>query len=340
MTESTLPVAQLAYVYPQLAEVADARGDAAFAADLRATTATLADTLKREWTGRGWISRGYSGTRQIGAGAIFGEPQPWALLSKVLASDQATALVANIRRYLTGVGAPPELHGPAKIGSSLTPASNDPDVTERSVPPVGTGSNNANWVGGTWFAVNGWLVWGLAQLDGIVPDAAAHAWDEFLRNTLAAHATAFPDHWDGLLSVDDVCSSFYASDPSRCGTGLSPTYNTQILHQPAWSLFDAIKLAGIEPVRDGYRIAPHRNPVSLRLPGVGVERSSAALRGYLRPEQGGRVALHVAIPAGVKASRVAAWVNGRRVPAAVDNGEAVFALSARAHAATDWALTW
>ena len=36
MTESMLVTAQLAYVYPRLAELADLRGDRAFAAQLRA----------------------------------------------------------------------------------------------------------------------------------------------------------------------------------------------------------------------------------------------------------------------------------------------------------------
>ena len=83
MTESMLVTAQLAYVYPRLAELADARGDRGFAAALRAAAAELRTVLRREWTGRGWYSRGYGARGQIGRGAIFGEPQPWALLAGV-----------------------------------------------------------------------------------------------------------------------------------------------------------------------------------------------------------------------------------------------------------------
>ena len=43
--------------------------------------ASLATIVRREWTGRGWYSRGYDGDRQIGTGVIFGEPQPWAILA-------------------------------------------------------------------------------------------------------------------------------------------------------------------------------------------------------------------------------------------------------------------
>src|SRR5207237_1740396 len=128
MTESTLVTAQLAYVYPRLAELADARGDHAFAAQLRSSGARDLATTRREWTGRGWYSRGYSGVRQLGHGAIFGEPQPWAILAAAPSAKQARTLVANIRRFLTGVGAPRQLHGPAKTGSSQSPSTDDPEV--------------------------------------------------------------------------------------------------------------------------------------------------------------------------------------------------------------------
>src|SRR5207248_11193902 len=137
------------------------RGDHAFAGRLRASGARGLDTLRHEWTGRGWYARGYSGARQFGTGAIFGEPQPWAILAGAPSPTQASTLVANIRRFLTGIGAPPQVHGPARIGSSQSPAANDPDVTEHTEPPIGTGGNNAVWVGGGWFAIDGTLPWAL-----------------------------------------------------------------------------------------------------------------------------------------------------------------------------------
>ena len=121
--------------------------------------------------------------------------------------------MANIRRFLTGVGAPPEVKGPARIGSSQSPARNDPDVTERDEIGTRRRTNNAVYVGGAWYAVNGWLTWALGELDGVVPDAREYALDELERNTLAAHATAYPDHWAGVISVDDACNAHYEADP-------------------------------------------------------------------------------------------------------------------------------
>ena len=344
MTESMLVTAQLAYVYPRLAELAGARGDRKFAAELRSDAARLRAVLKREWTGRGWYSRGYGAAGQIGRGVIFGEPQPWALLAGVPDRGQARTLVANIRRFLTGIGAPAQTHGPAKIGSSQSPARNDPEVTERT-ESQGIGDNNAVYVGGAWYAVNGWLTWALGDLDGVVPHARDYAFDEFERNTLTAHARAYPRRWNGVTSVDDVCNAHYATDPSRCGIGIFRGWSTQIMHQPAWSLFDALKLAGLNPVEDGYRIEPHLplRSFSLRLPDVGIEYGRARARGYLRPHGHELLRMTVALPAALRHGKVAAFVDGRRVaarrPGTSRAGASVrFALRARGGRAVDWAV--
>ncbi len=267
-------------------------------------------------------------------GAIFGEPQPWAVLAGAPSPAQARTLVANIRRFLTGVGAPPEVHGPARIGSSQSPARNDPDVTEHSEPPVGVGTNNAVYVGGAWYAVNGWLTWALGSLDGTVPGATRFALDELQRNTLTAHATAFPHHWDGIVSVDDVCRSFYSADPQICGAGLTTGYAGQIMHQPAWSLFDTIRLAGIEPTRRGYLIDP-RLPVAsfeLRLPRIGVARDHHRLRGYVEPVRSSKLGMEVTVPRAVRAVRVEGRLRAYR-----RSGDTVlFSMPAPAGRPTDW----
>ena len=340
MSDSTLVGLQLAYAYPKLAELADRLGDDAFAGEVRARAVELRRVLRGEWTGRGWYPRGYGGDRQIGEGAIFGEPQPWAILAGIPTPRRARRLVANIRRFLDGVGAPAIVHGPTRIGSSLTPARNDPDVTERSADPVGVGDNNANWVGGVWFDVNGWLTWALGELDGVVPHARRLAWSEYTRNTLANHATQFPDHWAGTISVDDTCYAYYSSHPEQCGNDLYRQYDGQITEQPTWMVMDAIRLAGITPTATGYRIAPHLPFVrfSLQLPYIGVSRSARGLRGYVRPQETDTIELRVRLPRGVDGIGVRA--SGRAVPHRQAGGLVIFRVKATAGAAADWAVTW
>jgi hypothetical protein len=140
--------------------------------------------------------------------------------------------------------------------------------------------------------------------------------------------------------VDDVCNAHYATDPSQCGIGIFRGWSTQIMHQPAWSLFDALKLAGLNPVEDGYRIEPHLplRGFSLRLPDVGIEYGKARARGYVRPNGHERLRMTVALPAALRHGSVAAFVDGRRVAVRRAGAGVRFTLRARAGRPVDWAV--
>ena len=338
MTESNLVTAQAAYLYPRLALVADLKNDASFAAQLRGTGASDLAVEKAQLSSMGWFTRGYSGTQQLGYGTPFAEPQGWALLAGAATAAQATRLVSQLRRFLSGVGAPAALNGPAKIGSALVAAESDPGITEHHPPST---SNNSAWVAGAWYAVNAWLVWAIGDLDGQVPNARAYAWDEFTRNTLTAHATAFPDHWDGLISVDDECATFFAPKPEICGIGLTTAYNTQIMHQPAYGLYDALHLAGITPTGPGYQVIPHlpMDTFNVRFPLTGVAQQPGLLRGYVKPVAAGTLTMDVALPPGVSATDALSWVNGAVVPHTMRGPLVEFALPTGAGVASDWAIT-
>jgi hypothetical protein len=353
MTESMLVAQQLAYAYPKLAEVADLRGDAAFAAQLRAGAAELHDMLADQWTGLGWYSRGYFGFTQIGAGVPYGEPQPWAILAGIPTPERAATLVANIRRFLTGIGAP---GGPSPIGSGMSPATGDPDITERApgiLPdvvsdPIGLGLSKvpgaplagaAVYPGGVWFDVNGWLTWALASLDGVVPNARAYAWDEYTRNLLSAHATAYPDHWAGTINADDACNAWYSATPEHCGIGI-PTWSGSITEQPTWVVMDSLRLAGLTADRDGFRIAPHFpfGDFALAFPRVGIERRGSRMRGYFQLEADGPVRIAVRLPDGV--TTASARVDGASVSVNRVDSDAQFMLPARAGQVMSWEVQW
>jgi len=342
MTESDLVVAQCAYVYPELAELADLRGDRAFAAELRSAAARLLTTLRGQWTSRGWYARGYAGDQQLGTGAIWLEPQPWAILAGAPTTSQASTLVANIRRYLDGVGAPAVVGGPDRIGTSLSPAADDPGITETTAQPgTGEGDNNAVYPGGTWYEPDGWLAWAYGTLDGEVPGARALAFDEYVRSTLATHAAAYPSEWVGVTSVDDTCWSFFSSDPGRCGGVLGiTTYEGQNTEQPEWMVLGALDLAGITPTQSGYRISPHLPfaGFSLRFPLLGVGDTGRSVSGYVRPVSGGRLVLQVSVPRG--ATGVTASVGGTRVHARIASGWASFDLRSAAGRSVGWSVTW
>jgi Glycosyl hydrolase 36 superfamily, catalytic domain/Glycosyltransferase family 36 len=349
MTESNLVTAQLAYAYPKLAELADLRGDKAFAAQLRKAGAENLAVIKGQWAGR-WYTRGWAGVKQVGTGVIFEEPQPWAILAGAPTRAQAATLAGNIHRFLDGYGAP---KGPARYGTAQVPSRHDPGVTElgpeaRAVallpPPALQALPDASltgasqWPGGIWFDLNGQLTWAYGSLDGKLPHARRLAWDEYTRNTLARHAALYPDHWQGTISVDDVCHAFYGNHPESCGTGLSQTYDGQITEQPTWMVMDAIRLAGITPTRAGFDIAPHLpfGRFSLRLPQIGIASEKRRLRGYLTPLRAGSLELSVSLTA----RKLVTWANGKRVPHRIAGGKVRFRVAGRAGKRADWAVTW
>jgi hypothetical protein len=346
LTESTLVAAQLAYVYPRLAELAEHLGDASFARQLRRLGQALRSALRAQWTSGGWYSRGYAGTRQVGKGVIFEEPQPWAILAGIPDPAQTASLVHDSRHFLSGIGEP---GGPARIGSALVPAYNAPDITERGDSalvalgadlPDSPVENAAEWPGGSWFDVNGWLTWALGSLDGKLAHARQYAWEEYLRNTLADHATAFPDVWDGTISSDDVCNGYYSSHPQLCGNDLSTDFDGQNTEQATWMVMDAICLAGVTPTASGFLITPHLplRRFSLRLPDIGVASVPGPLRGYVRVQQSGSLTMIVTLPAGLRGSAIAAFANGRRVKSRNRGSLVIFTLPAHAGRAADWAV--
>ena len=174
-----------------------------------------------------------------------------------------------------------------------------------------------------------------------MPEARQLAFDEYERTTLANHAAVFPDHWDGITSVDDTCSSFYSSAPSQCGGAVGiTTYEGQNTEQPTWMVMGAINLAGITPTESGYRVDPQFpfEDFSLRFPEVGLARQSGLIRGYLRPVAGGTLRMQVAIPA--HARHPVAWVGGSQTRITIGGGLASFNLPTRAGHVADWAISW
>jgi hypothetical protein len=346
LTDSTLVAAQLAYIYPRLAELALRLGDTSFAGYLERRAGALREALRAQWTGGGWYSRGYAGARQIGTGVIFGEPQPWAILAGLPDAKQAATLVGNVRHFLGGIGEP---GGPSRIGSAQIPAYNAPDITERggsdilslaAQAPDSPIQNAAEWPGGSWFDIDGWLTWALGSLDGEVPHASQYAWDQYLSNTLANHAAKFPRAWDGTISSDDVCNGYYSSHPQLCGNGLSSEFDGQNTEQPTWMVMDAIRLAGVTPTESGFLITPDLplKGFSLRLPEIGVASASGLLRGYVRVQHSGRLTMTVSAPAGGRGSGWAAFANGRRVGFTMRGGRVTFALPARVGRTANWAV--
>src|SRR5207245_1539129 len=142
-------------------------------------------------------------------------------------------------------------------------------------------------------------------------------------------------HWDGVISIDDECAAYYQSPNSGCGIGLAtgsgviPGYAEQIMHQPASSLFDLLKLTGLDATAAAYKIVPHvpTSTSNVRVPDGGIAQQPGVIRGYCK-NAGGSLTMDVAPPPGVAAGLATAWADGQQVPATVVNGLVQFTLVA------------
>jgi hypothetical protein len=280
---------------------------------------------------------------------IFLEPQPWAILARIPSPEQAAKLVANIRRFLTGVNAPAGLGAPSKIGSAQVPARRDPDVTETHQHVYGP--LGAAWIGGTvWFDLNGWLTWSLASLDGEIPKAREYAWDQYLRNTLANHATQFPDRWDGIISTDDTCVAYYGKDTSRCGLGFREAprgghvfdWEGQNCEQPTWLVMNSIQLAGIEATESGFTIYPHfpLDHFSLSFPQVGLEAGRHALAGYVRTVRGSELVMKIHLPELARGKKLEVRIGTQRVKTSAEGNWVHFTVHTKPASRADWSVSW
>jgi len=179
------------------------------------------------------------------------EPQPWALISGACPPEQAVVLAENIRALLDNPN-----------GASLI--SHNPDKREDSAGlDAGVLEN-----GGIWPAINGYLVWGLAKVNG------AWAYEEWLKNSRCAQAEAYPDIWYGIWSGPDSVNAGYAEYPGRTQNSRNPVtgkrekffkltvgvdwedYPALNLHAHTWQQYTIFKLLGLEFSAGGLSFAP------------------------------------------------------------------------------------
>ena len=189
MTESTLVSAQPAYVYPRAgrarrpARRPRLRRDAA-----RAPAPATGRSTRREWTGaRLVLARATRATARSAAARSSASRSRGRILAGRAARPRRPARSCATSAATSPASArPPRRAVPRGSAPPSRPRPTTRGVTERSSPvATATGDNNAVFVGGSWYAVNGWLTWALGELGGIVPGAR----ELRLRRAAAQHAS-------------------------------------------------------------------------------------------------------------------------------------------------------
>lgn len=282
--ESVLNAAMACYVLSYYAQMLDFIGHSSLAGDVRAKAEAQRVAVGRQWAGR-WFRRAWLGEQSgwCGEQQLWMEPQPWAILGGGAAPEQVTTLVAAINELS---------RRPSPIGA---PLQNQPDPTMKDEPGVGTN-------GGIFAAINGTLIWALATVDG---DAA---WDEWKKNTLARHASVYPDQWYGIWSGPDAYNSVLSKTPGATGLEF-PVMN---MHAHAWPLYSAVKLLGLEFHEKGLRFRPELPlpQYEFASPLLGFRKFQSGYSGWYAPSTTGAWEIDLALPDAELARRSRVIVNG------------------------------
>ena len=272
--ESNLNSAMAAFVLPRLARVLE-NAMPEFSRRLVETSRQLAERLPGEWAGK-WMRRGYLGNgAYLGEDQLFLDAQPWSILAGVWDADRTRTLLGTIKTSLVDPS-------PAGVLSLEPPKG----------PPLVPGSDTN---GGTWAAIDSWLVWAWAATD---PGAA---WECFLKTTLNRHAEAYPEIWYGIWSGPDSFNAFYAERPGETfNWSVTPMTDFPVMNMNRHSgpLLDAIRLAGIDPCGERIEIDPKLpfSSFALKLPLVGIAYLDDRARGYYVPQAHGLFAFRIRIP--------------------------------------------
>lgn len=267
--ESVLNAAMACYVHDSYAELMEFTGQAKPAQEARDAAERQRQAVRKQWNGkwfrRAWLGEklGWSGDQQL-----WLEPQPWAIIGGAADAEQRRILLASLNELV---------RTPSPIGALLQ---SQPDPTMKDEPGVGTN-------GGIFAAINGTLIWALAELD------KSMAWDEWKKNTLARHAHMYPDAWFGIWSGPDAYHSIFAKNPGWT----EPEAPVMNMHPHAWPLYSAAKLLGLEFHQHGFNLNLHLPLAQYEFasPLLGVKKSSTGYSGWYSPLVEGRWEIEITL---------------------------------------------
>lgn len=309
--ESGFNTAFACYALPLLADALAAAGGNALAASTHArrlsvkTCAGLAGAFTGEW-----YLRGYTAPDQpFGADRPWLEPQVFALLSTSPTEQQRSTIVDNLYQNLIA---------PSPIGAMIVnPA------YENGIWPAGWDVN-----GGIWAALNGLLVWALADIDPQL------SFEQFEKSSLKGHAETYPDIWYGIWTGPDSYNADYAERPGEAfyhvATAMSdfPAMNG---NQNALPLLAALKSLGWKPTGDGIEIAPRWRVfplvVKTRLAGWAYTTRNAAF--YYNAIVDAQLTIRLALPPQADAKQIEVFVDGSAVETEIEDGFVVVPLDCR-----------
>lgn len=230
--ESTMNSGMACRAFSLLADLAERRGDVAFAPDVRECVRNLRDAVAAAFDGE-WFVRGYTDEgRPVGSyteGMLFLNAQTWAILGGCgTARQRETAAMRALERCETQIG--------MSLMSRPYPSPPPRWISRCPIPP-GEGEN-----AGIWPQTVHWFLWALAEL-GLV-DEAREQWD---RVSLDNHHHRFPDVPFGIFNGPDCYSSTHAGIREGWTQKLvwDRTTSSPMSPSVAWQAFSLIKMGSL-----------------------------------------------------------------------------------------------
>lgn len=275
----SVPNTQMAVaILPRIADLVEPR-DAVLAGEIRQHVGEYRDAAAAQWSGSFFYRAYFGDGKPVGSSSPNLESQVWALVGDVFAEpSHRDALVGAIAEKLDDVGAP--------TGATMWPG------------------------GDVWPAISGLLTYGYTRKE---PD---RAWNHLARNTMAAHAVAFPAVWYGIWSGPDGLNSDGGSRPGESWASVvTPMvdFPVQNNNQHTMPILAALRVAGVEAVASGIRVAPAvpSRQLTMRTHMVDVSLRDAVIEVWYRPT--GNAARTVTVVAPEGETIQSAEVNGEPV---------------------------
>jgi hypothetical protein len=305
--ESVLNAAMATYVLDYYARMLAYLGDTVNAREAQAKAEAQRLAVRENWSGR-WFRRAWLGPHfgWIGETRVWLEPQPWAIIGGAATPEQRETLVATLNELV---------RRPSLIGATMM----------NEGEPIPGKKAGALDDGGISPSINGTLIWALAVAGG------PSAWDEWKKNSLAAHAESYPDIWYGIWSGPDTYNSVRSKYPGETmfveclpdgrkspqDWGLYWTdFPVMNMHVHAWPLYSAAKLLGVEFHEAGVRVDPALSLAEYEFssPLLGFSKSAKGYSGWYAPLVAGQWEMEIQLSNSEMAGLRQVVVNGSVQP--------------------------
>ena len=317
-TSSTYNAGMVVAGFPLVAALLQPE-DAALAAVMSSLYDSQVAAFASDGWGGQWYRRGFADNgNPLAPDFLFLEPQVLPTLGGIVDDLRRDQLLQEIgERLETDIGAVSTVSLRDSAGS--------------------VGGLDQPQVAGIWPVANAWLTEMYAMSD------ASAGWSSFIRNSLTAHAKAYPEIWYGIWTGPD---SYNGPDHERPGeadahavTALTdyPALNTHVHSSPLRALRG---LLGVSGTPTGIRIDPRvpTETFSVLWPRLTIQSRPGSMSGSVTASATELIELRVTVPSELRQGELIVTAASTSVPYQREADAIVFALPVQRNIPVSWSV--